>query len=103
MSEVVWLLFEMYRTDFSYKSVFSFLKTGFFDIPMEDIYELENYVIKYGIRGYKQWNQPFRGGIKGLGKINHTRSVFMEELSDLSPVSLKKAAPAALRTPHDPA
>lgn len=92
MLEAVWMLFEIYRTDFSYKSVFSFLKIGLLDIPMEDIYQLENYVIKYGVRGYHWWNKAFRGGVKGLKNINRIRTLFMNELSELSSVFLKSEA-----------
>lgn len=92
MLEAVFLLFEIYRTDFSYKSVFSFLKIGFLDIPMEKIYDLENYVIKHGVRGFNWWNKAFRGGTKGLKEINTTRAAFMKELSELSQVFLKKKA-----------
>lgn len=90
--DVVWMLFEMYRTDFSYPAVFSFLKSGFLDIPMEQIYELENYALKYGVRGYSWWDKPFRGGVKGLKAINETRDNFMQHLSELSEVfQLKKS------------
>ena len=92
MSELVRLLFELYKTDFSYKSVFSFLKTGILNIPMTDIFELENYVIKYGIRGFKRWSQPFRGGVKGLKRLNTIRKKFMEDMEDLSVVFKKERA-----------
>ena len=61
-------LFDMFENRFDYESVFSFLKAGFIfraekskkgkiytPIAQEEIDELENYVLKYGIRGKKRW------------------------------------------------
>lgn len=90
--EVVWLLFEMYHRDFSYQSVFAFLKTGFLNLSMEDVYTLENYVIKYGVRGYGWWSKPFHGNQKGLKRINNIRQRFMEELEAVTPVFLQSKA-----------
>ena len=39
--------------NFSNDSMFSYLKLGLLDIPQEDIFELENYCNKWGIRGSK--------------------------------------------------
>ncbi|MCM1159189.1 MAG: PD-(D/E)XK nuclease family protein [Bacteroidales bacterium] len=92
--ETAKMIMELFRTDFSYDSVFSFLKTGFFAIGMEDIYNLENYALKYGVKGYSWWKKPFRGGIKGLREINGARKQFMEGIKDIAPVFLKPSARA---------
>ena len=53
--------------DFSYDSVFSFIKSGLLlDICDEDIEELENYVLARGIKGYRRWN---RSWIKSTGAV----------------------------------
>jgi len=75
--EFVELVMEVFRKDFSYDSVFSLLKTGFFDVNFEDIYNLENYALKYGVKGYTWWSKAFRGRVKGLHAINETRKQFM--------------------------
>lgn len=90
IAEVLSMVFEIFETDFSFDSVFSFLKTGFFDIDMSKIYELENYAAKYGIHGFNWWNSPFRGNMKNLGKINKTRKLFMDGLSDIAKIFLHK-------------
>lgn len=41
--------------DFSYESVFAFLKTGFTDISREEIDVLENYCLALGIKGYSKY------------------------------------------------
>ncbi len=50
--------------DFSYDSVFSFLKAGVVgDISFEDIEELENYVLAKGIKGYKRWSRDWKTAV----------------------------------------
>lgn len=90
--EVVTQLLNIYMTDFSYESVFAFLKTGFLDIPEENIYEMENYVLKTGIRGYSNWSKSFGRGKKSLFHINETRKIFMDEIEELSRVFQKSKA-----------
>ena len=47
--------------DFSYDSVFSFLKSGIIeDISIDDVEELENYVLAKGIKGYRRWNRVWK-------------------------------------------
>lgn len=90
--DIVSMIMELFISDFSYEGVFSLLKSGFFDISMNRIYDLENYVLKYGIRGKNIWERGFRGGVKGLHELNETRQMFMKEIDMLLPVfSLKNA------------
>lgn len=93
--ELVGMVMELFRTDFSYDSVFSFLKTGFLDIDMEAVYRLENYALQYGVRGYSWWSRSFKGGVKGLHERNRTRKQFIEKIEVLTPVFLKKSARAS--------
>lgn len=57
-------LFDMFENNFDYDSVFSYLKAGFIfrevnggyqSIDADEIDEIENFVIKYGIKGKKRW------------------------------------------------
>lgn len=50
---------EIILRNFSYESVFRYLKSGFVDISMEDVDILENYVIAYGINGEKKYLDDF--------------------------------------------
>ncbi len=89
LAEFVALLLDVFCQDFSYSSVFSLLKTGFFDIDMSCICDLENYVLKYGVKGYAWWCKPFRGGVKGLKSINETRQQFVDCIEQLTESFLK--------------
>ena len=52
-------LFEVRTGDFAYDPVFSFLKTGLTDISDDEIDAIDNYVLRFGIRGHKAWEAPF--------------------------------------------
>lgn len=45
--------------DFSYQSVFRYLRCGFSGISQEEIDRLENYVLAVGIRGFAKWERRF--------------------------------------------
>ena len=100
---IVELLLEIFHSDFSYESIFALLKTGFFDIEAEQIYKLENYVIKYGVKRYDWWNNPFKGGVKGLREINATREAVMNVLEPAATILGKKRAYAKeyIQAVHD--
>lgn len=50
--------------NFSYESVFRYLKTGLTSVQREDADLLENYVLAYGIKGYKWNNGEWQYGFK---------------------------------------
>jgi len=52
-------LLEIFAKNWSFESVFNLLKLGLLNIPNDDIYELENYCRKWGIRNYK-WFREFK-------------------------------------------
>lgn len=45
--------------DFTYESLFHFLKCGVLDISRDEIDLLENYVLATGIKGFNRWNREF--------------------------------------------
>ena len=53
--EYVRSVLSMVEQDFSYESVFRFLRTGFTEFTRDEIDRLENYVVAVGLRGYKKW------------------------------------------------
>lgn len=69
IAKTVLSLFDIIAENWSYSSVFDYLRAGYIyrkdengnvtSIPREDIDILENYVLKYGIKGKKAWFSPF--------------------------------------------
>lgn len=57
--ECVRAVLEIAERDYSYESVFRFLKTGVTKLETDTLELLENYVIQKGIRGYGWWNKVF--------------------------------------------
>lgn len=60
MVEMLRAVLEMVIDNYSYESVFRYLRSGMSSLEQEEIDLLENYVIQYGIRGYKRWSKPFK-------------------------------------------
>ena len=77
---------EVVCNEFSYESVFRFLKNGLCTIDRDDIDALENYVLAYGIRGHKRWQErfirPHKGKRNTLAQVNAARETFMEIIND---------------------
>ncbi|NLZ80875.1 MAG: helicase-exonuclease AddAB subunit AddB [Clostridiales bacterium] len=74
--------------DFSYESVFRYLRSGMTKIEREEIDYLENYCIALGIRGNKRWQTKWvrshiRGEALDLEHINGLREIVIEALLPL--------------------
>lgn len=81
-------LFDIIENNWDYSSVFEYLRAGFLyyrdekgryrRIPDDDIDVLENYVLKYGIRGKSAWSRSWDGGRnlidEAFGKEKEERS-----------------------------
>lgn len=52
-------MLDIFSKNWSYDSVFNYLKVGLLDFNKEDIYLLENYCKKWGIKGSKWYNRKF--------------------------------------------
>ena len=59
MIEYIKSALQLYIRDFSYDTLFHFLRSGMADISREEIDELENYVIRTGARGYRTYSRLF--------------------------------------------
>ncbi|MDF2537791.1 MAG: addB [Herbinix sp.] len=73
------------KEDFSYESVFRYLRTGLSGVANEDIDMLENYVLAMGIRGCNRWKEAFTRVYRNretvdLKRINAARTTVTEEL-----------------------
>ena len=52
-------MIDIFAKGWSFESVFNYLKIGLLPIKKEDIYSLENYAMKWGIRGSKWYARKF--------------------------------------------
>ena len=68
--ELIRSIIDIVIKDFSYESMFRFLRTGFSPINREDIDLLENYVLAYGIKSYKWHNETWEYGFKNKDDEN---------------------------------
>ncbi len=86
-------LFDIISKNFRYENVFNYLKTGFTNIQdINDIDILENYVLKYGIRGSK-WLEEWTYPDDNLEKINLIREKVVTPIINLKEdLSNKKKA-----------
>lgn len=80
--------------DFSYDSVFRFLKAGMTDLSFEDIELLENYALKRGVRGYSRWNRAVSENYEKTSPVNveEIRQAFMKMFGDIRKVFADKKA-----------
>lgn len=67
---------EICNKNWSYEAVFNYLKTGFVNIEKEEIFKLENYCIRWGIKGNKWYKEDWNY----VGKDEYTE----EELARLN-------------------
>lgn len=91
-------LLECVVYDFRYEAVFSYLKTGLTPMAQEDMDILENYVLAYGIKGYKWkkdvWTYGFQPGQEAeQAYLNDLRVQVMTPFAPLLALKRKKNLP----------
>lgn len=99
MIEYIKSALELYRKDFSYEAVFHYLRSGLSDISSQETDELENYIIRTGIRGYRKWSRMFthkngemkEDGEEGLLLLNGIRERLMAQVECLHVKGTEKA------------
>lgn len=94
--------------NFSYETIFHYLRSGLTDFEEQEIDRLENYVLAMGIKGKKKWSQTFTRKQKGyndeeqvllLEALNRTREKLMDQLSPL--LQKNKTAGEYIRTLYE--
>lgn len=81
-------LLAMAEENFTYDSVFRFLRTGLCGFTDEEVDRMENYCLALGIKGYKKWQQAWvrqtsEAGETELQSLNHLRVRFVEKTRNL--------------------
>jgi len=100
MVELIRAALEVVQRDFSYESVFRYLRTGLVTTDRVRTDRMENYVLALGIRGYKKWNSTWDrvyrgGGGLNLQELNEFRELVMTPLFDLREALRKPAVTIA--------
>jgi len=74
-------ILEMVDDNYSYESVFRFLKSDIYDMDMEKLDLFENYILEFGIRGFSTYNKEFK---KKKGRWTEEKLIIINEIrSDL--------------------
>lgn len=69
---------------FSYESMFHYLRSGMVDVDREIVDKLENYCLAYGIKGKKAWSNLFCSAKEDGKKISGQREKRQLELEELN-------------------
>lgn len=110
--ELLRSILEMAEDNYSYESVFRYLRTGLCGFREEEVDLLENYCIEKGIRGLSRWKKRFlkpfarHGRVKEdveqaqavLEELNRLRERLMEQTETVISVLKKKEASVRERT-----
>lgn len=92
--EYIRSVLEVATSDFSYESVFRFLKNGLCDIDRDNVDFFENYILEFGIRGEKRYSDKFVRAYNGkpisLEVVNDVRCALLGKISDLMNSVLRK-------------
>ena len=73
-------ILEVLSKNFSYDSVMSYVKTGFLELENDEIFKLENYCTKWGIK-YNKWDsKDWSIGEEDKDELNRLRRLIVEPL-----------------------
>ena len=91
--EYIKSVLEVFLNNFNYQSVFHYLRSGLTDFRMDEVDDLENYVLELGIRGKRSWTRVFAGKTKLMKKdesaidtLNYLNSLRERMIASLEPV-----------------
>ncbi len=80
---------EIVTRNYSYESIFRYLRSGFSSVPTDAADRMENYVRGTGVRGKKKWSEKWIRTCKTVDpeeipELDHYREELLKELSVLS-------------------
>lgn len=102
-TELVRAALEVLEKDFSYESVFRYLKSGFLLEDETWLCRLENYVLALGIRGYRRWSSVWErtypeAELMNLVKLNEVREQVVRPFAALKEVFGKRGTSVREKT-----
>lgn len=101
--ELIRAALEMLQRDFTYESMFRYLKTGLAVGNREGLNRLENYALAMGIRGFKRWEEPWERTYRGaelmdLEELNLLREEILAPIRPLREVMRDRKSTVRDRT-----
>ncbi len=84
-------MLELTRRQMDYESMFHYLRCGMVPFAKEEVDQLENYCLAFGIRGKKNWNHPFIKCMNSMDEeeltvLNEIRERVVKSLAYLNPL-----------------
>ena len=99
--QYVLAILEVISKNFASEAVFNYLKLGFSDIEPDEIFELENYCNKWGIKQNK-WKKDFIYEAEKIERYNELRKQIVEPLLELKEkINQNKTAMAITKCLYD--
>lgn len=89
LAKYILSILEVFSKNWSHEAVFNYLKTGFVPIEKEEIYSLENYCLKWGIKQSKWYNGEWNfhddneKNKDKIQRIRELRNIIVEPLIEL--------------------
>jgi len=89
LMKYIMAVLNVFAQNWSYEAVINYVKTGFVDLEPEEIYELENQCLEWGIKGAKWYKEPWNSKVrKGqdeskLERLEANRKIVVEPLIKL--------------------
>lgn len=90
MIEYIKSALALFIKDFSYETVFHYLRSGMSDLFPDEVDRLENYCLQTGVRGYRSFSRPFthktaqmEGDEAALAEMNSVRERLMAQVEML--------------------
>ena len=76
-------ILDIFAKNWSYEAMFNYIKSGFIGMADSDVYKLDNYCKKWGIKGNKWYKEDWKWGDENLEYINSLRNQIVNPLLEL--------------------
>lgn len=89
LAELMRSALDVVTKNWSYETVFRYLRAGFSPLVREDVDRLENYVLEFGIRGRKRWQQEEswswhrRFSLEGEDRVDDARAEALAQIDGM--------------------
>lgn len=81
--ELILAALEIIYKDFSYDSLFRYIKSGLLDVDEDIVDRIENYVLAYGIKGHKAWEKEWTKTYPYMEKDSDYAQHILQEINTI--------------------